>query len=753
MMNRALALTFVLAVSACAEPGATGPGSFTPASDGISKGLTFVAVRRSHAGKDGVPVVTSGNQTQLDLQGDEDNFYLAVHKSALTKKYFMSAYLKQLFPGAVSYGAATSLGTKIVQLKPQNGKLYAFSADNIKKTSDTFNPDLIVDAYPIVTDFDAFNKLDNAGEYYLIDPTAGQNRFNMFSDMNAEWGARFETELTYGQRFRKIADGMTFELVFTGYADSPDFNSWQYGETNTLKGSGTLGFSIREYKESDGFQAAPYNPHYFYSDVQLVANTGQLDAPSAKWNIYNGMKPIVWKLSPQFAEVAQNPKYADLDIVGAVKAGVERWNEVFGFEALKAEVAGEDESFADDDVNYLIYDKDPTFGAAFANWRTNPNTGEIRGASVYFNAIWLDAAAQAAGIKFDDKSTERVKSEMKRSHPVLSLAWGGMNESRLCTYKVKERMKPKQNALAKDDTDPAQKNALFKEFITHVVLHEIGHTLGLRHNFAGSLLPPSSSVMDYLTDEDSVVSGHPGAYDTAALQALYGLSKEQPKQPFCTDENIADTAYCAPFDSGADPLKVSSEPNYDWLTREMLNPDSILMAFLGRDLLMQYWEYYLTDVLKFARDPSSQQQEEALTDVLAVIGEGKADDPSLSGSQDQLDTINAMTQVLFKQAFLSGPKAWGQIAVALPTTGPLFQRYLLPELAGALSNEDGLRSASTRRMSVDALKAVQTSEGLLALQNGKASLEAELKGLTGAELLEQQDLIARIQAATSPYFK
>ena len=60
----------------------------------------------------------------------DESFYLAINKSELGKKYFLSAYLTQYFPGAVGYGAARSMGTRVVTFRVQNGKLIVFDAAN-----------------------------------------------------------------------------------------------------------------------------------------------------------------------------------------------------------------------------------------------------------------------------------------------------------------------------------------------------------------------------------------------------------------------------------------------------------------------------------------------------------------------------------------------------------------------------------------------------------------------------------------------
>ncbi len=136
-----------------------------------------------------------------------------------------------------------------------------------------------------------------------------------------------------------------------------------------------------------------------------------------------------------------------------------------------------------------------------------------------------------------------------------------------------------------------------------VVMHEVGHTLGLRHNFGGSLdneIPrdieqadlaaaiagtrpptaplPSSSVMDYLPPPDNIRMTRPGRYDLKAISWAYDnswgfdadVTTASPDTSvnampgpawtyitdvhFCTDEAVDAIADCAQRDSGQEPL-------------------------------------------------------------------------------------------------------------------------------------------------------------------------------------------------------
>lgn len=138
------------------------------------------------------------------------------------------------------------------------------------------------------------------------------------------------------------------------------------------------------------------------------------------------------------------------------------------------------------------------------------------------------------------------------------------------------------------------------ERIVSVLLHEMGHNLGLRHNFYGSVdvanfiskHSRTSSVMEYTTSNED--RGGIGPYDIAAIRWAYaGMIEDKngnliqltgqksildeandknismKKYMFCTDENVDVVnvdPMCARSDSGTTPLEVVSQKIKDYNT-------------------------------------------------------------------------------------------------------------------------------------------------------------------------------------------
>ncbi|MDB4970043.1 MAG: hypothetical protein JWN44_5732 [Myxococcales bacterium] len=733
---------------------AAGCSGGTITSGDLERGDDFVAIPRTLSSTVTAQRVVGTNA--VPTPGANESFFVAINKKQLGQRYFLSAYMKQAYPGTVGAGAASSLGTLVVTFRVQNGKLFVFDAQDGRASSDTFDPSLVVEAYPVVETYAPFLGLPGNDKYVLFDPAAGLNRFGVLSDAYAQGSQpiHFQVDLSFLQNFRTIADGTTFEQVFSGAVNDTLAGNPQAGG-NQYKASGTLGIALRRYTEGAGFQpfdAAQLDQDYFFrNDPLIVKNTGGQSQTAAHWNIKKGMKPIKWLISDQFVAVAAaNPKY---DIMGAVKAGIENWNSVFGFKALEAVVAKPTDSYADDDNNYLIYDADPTYGYAFANWRVNPNSGEIRGASVYFNAIWLSGAID----EFDPSTTARPTAKPIARPAIKQLTWGDIRPQTLCTLWAQSFRDLSAVEAAPAPGGPAAAltpKQMVENMITHVIVHEVGHTLGLRHNFKGSLytLPQNSSVMEYIQDADAVAAGRnmPGPYDVDAIKYLYGLATTPPAQSFCTDDSVVTDPYCQTFDRTEDPLIKYWGRSYNILLGRILN---------GQDTT-GLWQYYIdavyfTGTANFLRaaDPTDQARAWIQLDAPLKVGfDNSANETKYPGYSQR---VSDFQNYLLKKLYLDDPSTRGQGLDNDPVLAPAMLTTVTTELAGILTNSDKIRGYDLRRTTVDVLKKMQVQRAYETLLSSRATIATARAGMAAgsSDAALTDDLLARIDVATHPYFK
>ncbi len=82
--------------------------------------------------------------------------------------------------------------------------------------------------------------------------------------------------------------------------------------------------------------------------------------------------------------------------------------------------------------------------------------------------------------------------------------------------------------------------------------HELGHALGMAHNFAASFDPlnssavPTTSVMDYMLDEGDLSKPH--AYDTEFMRYVYQGEKPSGERLHCNDVQTSYLSYCTRYD-------------------------------------------------------------------------------------------------------------------------------------------------------------------------------------------------------------
>ena len=114
-----------------------------------------------------------------------------------------------------------------------------------------------------------------------------------------------------------------------------------------------------------------------------------------------------------------------------------------------------------------------------------------------------------------------------------SIKVGFTKPTRMCDVDMTKQLEATMEAALDANADDATILRISQDYVRLIIAHEIGHTLGMRHNFAGSLASPmtakeratafneyvtkgtkitadkvlSSSVMDYLIFSDDVLAG------------------------------------------------------------------------------------------------------------------------------------------------------------------------------------------------------------------------------------------------------
>ncbi|HVS01363.1 MAG TPA: zinc-dependent metalloprotease [Thermoanaerobaculia bacterium] len=240
-----------------------------------------------------------------------------------------------------------------------------------------------------------------------------------------------------------------------------------------------------------------------------------------------------------------------------VKEGIEGWNDAFqaaGF--TRAIVAKDpptdDPDWSPEDIRYstIRWTAANRMGYAIGPSEVDPRSGEILNADILIS--WSFVAGWAS-LYESQIGPEAVVADLRRLEEGLAaMPWA---RGRLCAAEagignqlaLQHAVLAALGELPPDGRVPA---AFLGDAIRVLVLHEVGHTLGLRHNFSSSIATPydklhdtaftaehgvTQSVMDYESVNialDRAAQGHyfnqgVGSYDRWAIQYAYAPIYEQ----------------------------------------------------------------------------------------------------------------------------------------------------------------------------------------------------------------------------------
>jgi hypothetical protein len=214
-----------------------------------------------------------------------------------------------------------------------------------------------------------------------------------------------------------------------------------------------------------------------------------------------------------------------------------------------------------------------------------------------------------------------------------------------------------------------------------------------------------------------------------------------PTDPFCTDNHVAMDPDCARFDTTDDPLNKLYGPNYTQVLTLFLEGQSPVSP-----------NNTLNGVLGYVRAGSTSAKRMAAMKMADDAVRPPVDPAKLAAFPTYGPRADFMSRRILQRLYLDPATMRGTFQMD-PPADPALITQVMADLKGNLLNVDKIRSFETRRVAVDILKKFQTMDAYNTLLDAKTALLAARPSLTGNELALTNDLLARIEKATSPYFE
>ena len=462
-----------------------------------------------------------------------------------------------------------------------------FSTAKIEAQKDSI---LLIDASSLFI-FD-FPKISNSGKYILDKKSSYFDQIKSF-DLNSELDMVFHYKGKKPGYVFTLPNSSSMvhkyhlsisELVNNDY--KPRLSDDRVGHFETI---------FQDY--SNMLSESPYIRYVQRWDLQKKNPNSRLSEPK---------KPIIFWVE----------NTVPLQFRKAFRDGILAWNKSFekiGFKnAIVAKQMPDDADWDPADARYstVRWMIQPGSGIAVGPSRANPITGEIYDADVRVSSDWIrhyynEYTVQVSPLLDNPNSTIHdsifYKSNDSDTH-VCNYAFEKQNQiSFLWDYMLSKNLV--------NGTDEELEKFVY-EGIVDLILHEVGHTLGLRHNFKASsmlssdeLSNPSivsksnitASVMDY-TPANIFDSGNhffltePGIYDDWAIAYAYSTCENFSSEEECLNTIISESIDNPYLAYGTDEDADECDP---LTSRYDMSSDPIEYYEIYLNMIQDYWNILL----------------------------------------------------------------------------------------------------------------------------------------------------------------
>ena len=301
-----------------------------------------------------------------------------------------------------------------------------------------------------------------------------------------------------------------------------------------------VGYFTHQYDKMTSSDWAPYRDVIKRWNLVKQDKTAEVSEP---------VEPIVW-----WIENTTPHEWRE-----TIKEGVLAWNSSFekaGFKnALQVKVQPDDATWDAADINYNVLrwtsSPQPRFGG-YGPSLANPLTGEMLGADIMLEYVFMKNrwiynslySQGASSLGYEAEQDEATSFTGSKDNDALHCSAGHeMQQNMILGQVMFDQIAVDNAGLATADLE---KKALIKEALRSLVLHEVGHTLGLNHNMKASILwneneihdksvtqgVLTGSVMDYAPinvapigkTQGDYFQTEPGPYDDWAIEYGYSVA-------------------------------------------------------------------------------------------------------------------------------------------------------------------------------------------------------------------------------------